>query len=76
MEQPTADPRRRRAELLDAYRNATSAAEAGRIRVEIARLDNEARAARARPTMPLAHRARAAHVLGIDRKALAAGERD
>lgn len=75
MEQPTGDPRLRRAGLLDAYRNAANAEEAERIRTEIARLDNETRAARSRPTMPPAHRARAARVLGVDRKALSAGER-
>jgi hypothetical protein len=76
MEHPTADPRRRRAELLDAYRNATSAAESDRIRVELARLDDELRAARARPRMPPEHRARAVRVLGVDRKTLSAGDRD
>lgn len=76
MEHTTADRRRRRAQLVDAYRNATSAEEANRIRTEIVRLDDEMRAARARPRMPPEHRARAVRVLGIDRKALSAGERD
>lgn len=75
-EHTTEDPLRRRAALVEAYRNATNAADAERIRVEIARLDDSARAARARPRMPPARRARAARVLGVDRKALSAGERD
>jgi len=68
--------RRRRAELLVAYGKAENAEACARVRAEIARLDDEIRAARARPRMPAVHRDRAARVLGIDRKALSAGERD
>lgn len=71
------DPKRRqrRADLIRAYRDA-SGAEATRIRAQIARLDDEVRVERARPRKPAVHRARAAHVPGVDRKALAAGDRE
>ncbi len=70
------DRRRRRAELVVAYANAENAEESARICAAISRLDDEARTARSRPRIPSEHRARALHVLGRDRKTVAAGERD
>lgn len=68
--------RRRRAELLEAYRNAENADECERIRAEIARLDDAARASWSRPRMPREDRDQARRVLGVDRKTIAAGERE
>ena len=74
--QGDAERRRRRAELVVAYGNAENADESARICAEISRLDDEARTARSRPSIPAVYRARASRVLGPDRKTIAAGERD